>query len=367
MAMPSGNAVIYDKMLGGSGGAGGGGEMMHHQRPWLIDERDGFIAWLRGEFAASNAIIDALCNHLRVTGEPGEYDGVVGCIQQRRCNWNPVLHMQQYFSVTEVLYALQQVSWRRQQRYFEPAKVQGKEFRRSGGGGYNRQGHQRVEVVKEGYANAIANDSGNLVGLDKEERVREKDEEAAKVEDKGVALEEEKQGEVGKCCFGGKAFRRPGGLRQRLELHVLSNCLLVYTCNLCAMAQILDEVSKIQADSCINVSGNIQIFISGDSECEARHVDDVCASTSEGTSNMYLENGQSIQIPHEKHNLTNTLKTFVGTEIFDGKTVNVVDGMKLYEEMLNDSEVSKLVALEEKMMVTVKDGEVAGKSRVDNK
>ncbi|KAL4580865.1 hypothetical protein LXL04_017071 [Taraxacum kok-saghyz] len=29
-------------------------------------------SWLRGEFAAANAIIDSLCHHLKAVGEPGE-------------------------------------------------------------------------------------------------------------------------------------------------------------------------------------------------------------------------------------------------------------------------------------------------------
>ncbi|GAU33395.1 hypothetical protein TSUD_20880 [Trifolium subterraneum] len=64
--------------------------------------------WLRSEFAAANAIIECLVQHLGVIGESGEYDGVVGAIQQRRVNWNQVLLMQQYYSISEVAYALQQ-------------------------------------------------------------------------------------------------------------------------------------------------------------------------------------------------------------------------------------------------------------------
>ncbi|KAJ6898996.1 hypothetical protein NC652_025485 [Populus alba x Populus x berolinensis] len=116
MAMPPGNVVIPDKMQFPAGTGGGGaaaGNEIHQHHPqrhqWFpVDERDGFISWLRGEFAAANAIIDSLCHHLRAVGEPGEYDLVVGCIQQRGCNWNHVLHMQQYFSVGEVVAALQQ-------------------------------------------------------------------------------------------------------------------------------------------------------------------------------------------------------------------------------------------------------------------
>ena len=151
MAMPSGNVVLSDKMQ------------------WFPDERDGFISWLRGEFAAANAIIDSLCHHLRLVGEPGEYDAVIGAIQQRRCNWNPVLHMQQYFSVAEVGHALQQVAWRHQRRVFDLLKVPGKEFRRSG----VRQG-QRFEFGKEGHNSSCSydtNGSENLVGLERGERV----------------------------------------------------------------------------------------------------------------------------------------------------------------------------------------------------
>lgn len=136
---------------------GGGGEAVavprqhQHQQQWFhpqqVDERDGFISWLRGEFAASNAIIDALCHHLRLVGEPGEYDGVIGCVQQRRANWNSVLHMQQYHSVAEVIYSLHQVEWMKQQKGFDGGvnKV-GKRNGSKGGGG----GGWKSEGLKDG-------------------------------------------------------------------------------------------------------------------------------------------------------------------------------------------------------------------------
>ncbi|EFJ14123.1 hypothetical protein SELMODRAFT_446040 [Selaginella moellendorffii] len=83
-------------------------------QPWIPDERDSFISWLRSEFAAANAIIDAMCQHLPVVAScPGEYDFVLNCVRQRRYNWTAVLHMQQYFSVEEVVMALQQVALKR--------------------------------------------------------------------------------------------------------------------------------------------------------------------------------------------------------------------------------------------------------------
>lgn len=80
---------------------------------WLMDERDGFISWLRGEFAAANAIIDLLLVHLRTVGDPGEYDIVAAAVHQRRHHWAPVIHMQQFFPVADVAFALQQAGWRR--------------------------------------------------------------------------------------------------------------------------------------------------------------------------------------------------------------------------------------------------------------
>lgn len=210
MAMPSGNVVISDKMQFPGGGPGGGGasgaEIHHHHRQWFPDERDGFISWLRGEFAASNAIIDSLCNHLRMIGEPGEYDAVIGCIQQRRYNWSSVLHMQQYFSVAEVIYALQQVGWRRQQRYLDPVKGVGKEHKRYGFG--YRQG-QRGETTKDSYTSNFENhnhdaNSSSTFYPEKGERLNETYEElkaevqvredAAKLDNKGVTTIAEKKG-----------------------------------------------------------------------------------------------------------------------------------------------------------------------------
>jgi len=86
------------------------------QRPWVPDEQDPFIQWLRSEFAAANAIIDSLLHHLQSTGDPGEYDWVIGCINHRRLNWAPVLHYQHFFPIGEVVYALEQAKWRGMQQ-----------------------------------------------------------------------------------------------------------------------------------------------------------------------------------------------------------------------------------------------------------
>ncbi|GMJ08161.1 hypothetical protein like AT1G14710 [Hibiscus trionum] len=170
--MPSGNVISSDKMQfpppaagagavgdgGGGGAAAFGGEIQQHlHRQWFPDERDGFIHWLRGEFAAANAMIDLLCHHLREVGEVGEYDAVIASIQQRRYTWNPVLHMQQYFPVADVSYALQQAAWRRRQRLYDQGKVGGKEYKRSS---FGFKGH-RVEPVAKELQNSMADSDVN--------------------------------------------------------------------------------------------------------------------------------------------------------------------------------------------------------------
>ncbi|KAL0409050.1 UNVERIFIED_CONTAM: RNA demethylase ALKB [Sesamum radiatum] len=226
----------------------------HHQ----MDEREGFLMWLRGEFAAANAIIDALCHHLRTVGDPGEYDGVIGSIQQRRCNWNPILHMQQYFSVAEVVYALQQVN--------------GKD-------------------LNNGYAKSNLNVNEKLDGGEK-----------AKVEEK----EEKKV----------------------TELH-----------------------EKSEADSLVTRQGSTQGAV--------HHADEVEGSRGVDASALALE---------EKQNLDVSPKTFVANEICDGKSVissallvNVVEGMKLYEDQVDDSEISKLIALVNDLRAAGRRGQLQGK------
>ncbi|KAG6764343.1 hypothetical protein POTOM_031809 [Populus tomentosa] len=302
MAMPPGNVVIPDKVqfpAGAAGGGGGGNEIHQNQlqrQQWFpVDERDGFISWLRGEFAAANAIIDSLCHHLRAVGEAGEYDLVVGCIQQRRSNWNHVLHMQQYFSVGEVIVALQQVVLRRQQQqqqqqnhhhqqrfYYDHGKVGGRDFKRSSSAGFNR-GHRGGggggggDAVKEGVNSSVENHSFN--GNSSENIRSEKFEEV-----------------------------KSGGD---------------------------DATAKSHTDNHKNSSGNAQGTFSGNSEAVA--VDD---RSSPKESDSHPSNNQN-----EKQNLAITPKTFVAEEKIDGQMVNVVDGLKLYENLLDSLEVSKLVSL----------------------
>ncbi|XP_039041041.1 RNA demethylase ALKBH10B-like [Hibiscus syriacus] len=290
MAMPSGSVVLSDKMqfsgtaaAGSVGGGGsGGGEIHQHQyRQWLPDERDGFIYWLRGEFAAANAMIDVLCQHLREVGGVGEYEAVIACIQQRRCHWNPVLHMQHYFSVAEVPQALQQVVWSRRQRHYDQGKVGGKEFRRSAVG---FKGH-RTEVAKDVQNSGVDSDGNSTVAA-----VSDRNEKDSR--DKGTA-------------------------------------------------------SAVTEDN----NGSLKGSASGNTELGT---EDVNGGYTLSCKEKDLHSSQN---QNGKQNAT-CPKTFVCNEMFDGKMVNVVDGLKLYKELFDEKDVSNLVSLVNDLRAAGKRGEL---------
>ncbi|KAJ4825226.1 hypothetical protein Tsubulata_022367 [Turnera subulata] len=327
MAMPPGNVVMADKMQfpppAGAGGGGGGVEIsqhhhQHHHRPpppqqWFpVDERDGFISWLRGEFAAANAIIDSLCHHLRLVGEPGEYDLVIGYVQQRRCNWNHVLHMQQYFSVAEVVLALQQVASRRQQQ-------QQQQSHQGAGGGHQRffYDHPKLGGPKR---------SSNLGGFNK--TTPRAGSEAVK--DSSVDTLKPSANVGGNVLFedvkSGEKFEDD---------------------------DTKDATAKPFAVNHLNGSGNSTGSLSSNLGAE---------TLTDDQPNLKEKDSHSTSCEKERETLTITPKTFVATETIDGKAVNVVDGLKLYEQLLDHLEVSKLVSLIDDLRVSGRRGQLQGKS-----
>uniref|UniRef100_A0A0D9VRP9 Alpha-ketoglutarate-dependent dioxygenase AlkB-like domain-containing protein n=1 Tax=Leersia perrieri TaxID=77586 RepID=A0A0D9VRP9_9ORYZ len=170
---------------------------------WMVDERDGFISWLRGEFAAANAIIDLMLVHLRSVGEPGEFDHVAAAVQQRRHHWTPVIHMQQFFPVGDVAYALQQAGWRRRAAPQQgpgaspsppppPARrpsfsASHSQNRHGGGGGHH---HHRSDSMRGGGNGNVA-----TAGSDKDGREVHTKEEKGMKEAKNVAQTKNSQSE----------------------------------------------------------------------------------------------------------------------------------------------------------------------------
>jgi mRNA N6-methyladenine demethylase len=75
-----------------------------------VAARDAVIGWFRGEFAAANAMIDALYGHLAQIGGGAEYEPVFAALQRRRLNWFPVLHMQKFYPVADVTAELRRIA-----------------------------------------------------------------------------------------------------------------------------------------------------------------------------------------------------------------------------------------------------------------
>lgn len=79
--------------------------------PMYISDSYSMISWFRSEFAAANAIIDALCGHLaQLGGDDGcDYSSLFSAIHRRRLHWIPILQMQKYESIAEVALELRRV------------------------------------------------------------------------------------------------------------------------------------------------------------------------------------------------------------------------------------------------------------------
>ncbi|GJR11303.1 hypothetical protein Tco_0793955 [Tanacetum coccineum] len=78
---------------------------------------------------------------------------------------------------------------------------------------------------------------------------------------------------------------------------------------------------------------------------------------------LFLDNGSSsTRIAYTKPDILAVAKTFVGTETLDGKQINVIEGMKMYEELFDDdSEVGKLVSLANHLRIARRQGKFHGK------
>ncbi|XP_018679072.2 RNA demethylase ALKBH10B-like isoform X4 [Musa acuminata AAA Group] len=296
MAAASGSPAVVQETVQFPVVGGGGGEA---PRQWYVDERDGFISWLRGEFAAANAIIDLLINHLRVAGEPGEYDHVAGCIHQRRFHWTPILHLQQYFPVADVNYALQQVEWRQRQQTPQRHSYRRKEKdgRKSG---FGHTYVHRSDGVQESHGSPASGMTASDV---------------ANVENQGCNMDTYKDA------------------NQKSDAQ---------------MSQAKDSLAQVEKDGICNVpSSKANCSLKdGDNSAETKETK-YLTSTKDG-------NRKVISIPKE----------FLAKEISDGMMVNVVEGLKLYEDLLDSSEISRLVSLANEMRAAGHRGELPGQTLV---
>ncbi|KAL2238900.1 UNVERIFIED_CONTAM: RNA demethylase ALKBH10B [Sesamum indicum] len=221
--------------------------------------KDAIIAWFRGEFAAANAIIDALCCHLtQLEGGAGVYESAFAAIHRRRLNWIPILQMQKYYSIADVTLELNKVAEKKKAENIdvEVRKIQ--------------------EVVDDGDCTAAINDK---------EKQKEKN------------------------------------LESSLENNENSG------------GEVVDEdfTSEI-TDTEVQPFSEHMDLCSNHDQCEARR---------------------------EQIKMT---KGFVAKEPVKGHMVNVVRGLKLYEDIFTDVELSKLNDFVNELQVAGRNGELSGET-----
>ncbi|CAN8247969.1 unnamed protein product [Cochlearia groenlandica] len=231
--------------------------------------KDALISWFRGEFAAANAIIDAMCSHIRKNeigdGEAvsgSEYDAVFAAIHRRRLNWIPVLQMQKYHSIAEVAIELQKVA------------------------------------------------------ANKKEDLREKKTEAEDLTEKKTETEEKK------VCFNG--------------VKVTEN-------------EINGDVEDVEDDS-----------PSSDITDSGSHQDvQQAAAAAADTPHIICQNHEDCDARSCE---IKPIKGFQAKEQVKGHTVNVVKGLKLYEELLKQEELTKLIDFVAELREAGQNGKLSGES-----
>ncbi|KAJ4969393.1 hypothetical protein NE237_016094 [Protea cynaroides] len=242
--------------------------------------RDSIIAWFRGEFAAANAIIDALCNHLTqldgFDGHGHEYESVFAAIHRRRLNWIPILQMQKYYSIADVALELRKVAAkkRKMRKQGEKKKIEGATV----------FFHEEVDTAKE--------------------------------EENGVQ------------SFSRRTERGPGAEEVK---------------NSAAVDGVAEE------DSLVDDQSDRKANDEAGSQGEQLPVDrmQICSNHED------CENRRA-QIK--------TTKGFVAKELVKGHMVNVVKGLKLYEDIFIDSELSKLKSFVNQLRLAGRNGELSGET-----
>ncbi|PSR86268.1 Core-capsid bridging protein [Actinidia chinensis var. chinensis] len=226
--------------------------------------KDAIIAWFRGEFAAANAIIDALCGHLvQVEGARGgmmEYESVFAAIHRRRLNWIPILQMQKFFSIADVSLELRQVAEKKMKNREEREDVKESE---------------EIQVV-----------------------VNEKEKSPEISEEESTERNENGGGEV------------------------------------------VDEQTDDSPESEITDTGSQEVQPTFENV-------DLCSNHEDFES---------------RRALIKMTKGFVAKEHVKGHMVNVVRGLKLYEDIFTDSELSKLNDFVNELRVAGQNGELSGET-----
>ncbi|ESQ35333.1 hypothetical protein EUTSA_v10007113mg [Eutrema salsugineum] len=324
MAMPPGNVTPSDKLQFPPVAVAAGS--------WIPDGRDGFISWIRGEFAAANAIIDLLCQHLVATGDHNEYEAVISSIRHRQLGWSQVTYMQQFFPIAEISHTLQQVAWKRQQKMLHQhpqrhynSDQTGKFGGRRSGTGFNKHHHGGGYRGAESMARNGHHSNSDCHSID---RVENGEEAKPASDDKALSVAEDKR----------DGSEKPKSDRKDMEESEASSCtkgnfgkpLLV---NFHLILD-LSEIFRFRAAS---------FFSDNSLRSEAKQ------------DEKYKDCSASMA------------RTFVVEEMFEAKKVNVVEGLKLYDTIVDAMEVSQLVSLVNNLRLSGRRGQLQSEAYVGYK
>ncbi|KAK2990532.1 hypothetical protein RJ640_019812 [Escallonia rubra] len=252
--------------------------------------KDAIIAWFRGEFAAANAIIDALCSHLTQLeggGGAAEYEAAFAAIHRRRLNWIPILQMQKYYSIADVALELRRVA---------------------------------AKKVKEEARNPEKTEGTNVSSPEKEEKGREASE--------GESAESNESG-------GGEVVDEDSTREDSPE------------------SEITDSGSQEVHPTLENI-----LICSNHEDCQAR------------CDQIKMTKGFVAKEPVKGHMASSFFQSFKsilcveGYEIqsTDVYIVNVVRGLKLYEDIFTDIELSKLTDFVNELRSAGQNGELPGET-----
>ncbi|CAN6481881.1 unnamed protein product [Victoria cruziana] len=285
---------------------------------------DALLSWFRSEFTAANAIIDALCYHLRVVASSDlqqEYDRVFAAIHRRRVNWIPILHTQTYFSIAEVVAALRDAAAARRPdektemweiaatdvvdvKEMNEEVVDRKVEKRAG----SEEDEKSVEATAEGM---VEKDAGNQGEETNVESLTE-----------GTVKKDEDKEEPGIGAFS-------------VEKRVTS----------VEGMELQSEGSAMEED----VPPPVDFGISGSNNSNA--VEDVNTFSNYDDLNKRPER-------------VRTAKGFTAKEPIDGHMVNVVKGLKLYDDIFTDLELSSLVSVANELRAAGQKGELSGETYI---
>ncbi|KAF8099271.1 hypothetical protein N665_0247s0050 [Sinapis alba] len=303
MAMPPGNVAPSDKLQFPPAGS------------WIPDERDVYISWIRGEFAAANEIIDRLCHHLQGIGDQNQYDAAISAIRQRQSNWSQAIYMQPYYTVVDIYNALQHAAWKWKQ------KTPQQQPQRH----YIANADQTVKFGGKRSGYGFNNHHGG----------------------------------------GGGGYRGAESMARNGH-HSSSDCHKIEA-KLASDVKALsiDEEKRDGSEKPKSDRKDLEESEPAGAETQAETVNHECNSDSKDNNNLSCSEVK--QDEKDKECTAGMAKTFVVEEMYEAKVVNVVEGLKLYESMVDAKEVSELVSLVNNLRTSGRRGQLQSEAYVGYK